>query len=206
MILAFDVTDKVASVSWLKESDGSRGEETTAGRKATEVLVPMMSELRGRLGEPLTAAAVVTGPGSFTGIRVGLATALGLKASLGIPVYGFNKGELIAARFGTEPSVLLLPAGRQQLMVMPLANGKLAGAPIVIDKNEAPADTRRWVLSAMEDVDAEVIPASLTGLMLDRIQAGGLTEADHPLEPMYIRPPDARQGQTLIDKLLAKPP
>ena len=58
-------------------------------------------------------------------------------------------------------------------MVIPLANGKPAGEPIVVGKDEVPADTRRWVLSAMGDVDADVIPASLTDLMLDRMQADG---------------------------------
>ena len=44
----------------------------------------------------LGAVAVVTGPGSFTGIRIGIATALGLADTLGIPVVGRNAMELLA--------------------------------------------------------------------------------------------------------------
>ncbi|HEU4671437.1 MAG TPA: tRNA (adenosine(37)-N6)-threonylcarbamoyltransferase complex dimerization subunit type 1 TsaB [Candidatus Limnocylindrales bacterium] len=100
------------------ELDGLR--TWAAGHRHGETLLP---SLGGFLGEQnvrrsrLAAVIVGTGPGGFTGLRVGLATAKGIARALGIPIVGVATGRalLVAAEAdGAGPAAaltLLLPAG-----------------------------------------------------------------------------------------------
>ena len=61
---------------------------------------------------------VGTGPGAFTGLRVGIATAKGIAHGLGIPIVGVSTAEALLAASGVERAALLLPAGpSDRLMV-----------------------------------------------------------------------------------------
>ncbi|MEQ1771088.1 MAG: tRNA (adenosine(37)-N6)-threonylcarbamoyltransferase complex dimerization subunit type 1 TsaB [Devosia sp.] len=89
-------------------------EPMTTGQ--AERLFPAIAELLARSGTTyadLTRIAVTTGPGSFTGLRIGLSAARGLGLALGIPVIGL--GSLAAISLGAEPLaplVVLLDARR----------------------------------------------------------------------------------------------
>lgn len=74
-------------------------------------------ELAGRvraLVEPaaISGVAVALGPGSFTGIRVGVAYGLGLAMGLDVPLSGLGTLDLAAARAASEPATGLAEAGR----------------------------------------------------------------------------------------------
>jgi tRNA threonylcarbamoyl adenosine modification protein YeaZ len=69
------------------------------GRGHAERLLPMLQELLGEAALAFTDIehiAVTTGPGSFTGIRVGLSTARGLALALAVPVTGVSVFEALA--------------------------------------------------------------------------------------------------------------
>jgi tRNA threonylcarbamoyladenosine biosynthesis protein TsaB len=71
-----------------------------AGRDHGRHLMPAIQETMRRLGKTpadLTAVAAARGPGSFTGLRVGLAVARGLAVALEIPAYGIGSLEVLAA-------------------------------------------------------------------------------------------------------------
>ena len=84
-----------------------------AGYRHGETLMPAIADLLGRAGmdqTQLAAVVVGTGPGAFTGLRVGIATAKGLAHGLGCPLVGVSTAAALLA--GAAPrSVLLLPAG-----------------------------------------------------------------------------------------------
>jgi tRNA threonylcarbamoyl adenosine modification protein YeaZ len=90
-----------------------------------ETLLPslalLLEEERATLAD-LSAIIVGTGPGAFTGLRVGLATAKGLAHGLGLPIVGISTAEaLIAAgEAGTAAArtLLLLPAGPNDRVVV----------------------------------------------------------------------------------------
>jgi tRNA threonylcarbamoyladenosine biosynthesis protein TsaB len=98
-----------------------------AGYRHGETLLPTIGRFLGEQNirrSRLTAIIVGTGPGAFTGLRVGIATAKGLAHGLGLPLVGVSTGEALlasAAGDGGSPDmtpVLLLPAGPSDRIVV----------------------------------------------------------------------------------------
>jgi len=91
----------------------------TAGRTHGERLLPAIGRLHGEANlrrSRIRGVIVGTGPGAFTGLRVGLATAKGIAHELDVPIVGVSTGEALiqAASDPSTPAqgiVLLLPAG-----------------------------------------------------------------------------------------------
>ena len=89
-----------------------------AGRTHGEQLLPAIGRLHGEANlrrSRIRGVIVGTGPGAFTGLRVGIATAKALAHELGVPIVGVSTGEalLAAARASDRDAsrLLLLPAG-----------------------------------------------------------------------------------------------
>jgi tRNA threonylcarbamoyl adenosine modification protein YeaZ len=84
-----------------------------AGYRHGETLLPAIDDLLRRTGTARSRVAAVvvgTGPGAFTGLRVGIATAKGLAHGLARPIIGVSTAEALLLG-GPPGSVLLLPAG-----------------------------------------------------------------------------------------------
>lgn len=97
-----------------------------AGYRHGETLLPAIGAFLGEANirrSRLAGIVVGTGPGAFTGLRVGIATAKGLAHGLGIPLVGVSTAETLLAASGIEHAVLLLPAGPSDRVVV------RAGAP-----------------------------------------------------------------------------
>jgi tRNA threonylcarbamoyladenosine biosynthesis protein TsaB len=91
-----------------------------AGYRHGEALLPAIEALLDRLGigrDRLAAIVVGTGPGAFTGLRVGIATAKGLAHALGVPIIGIPTADALLAG-APGGSVLLLPAGPSDRLVV----------------------------------------------------------------------------------------
>ena len=92
----------------LADADGrllfARSEALTRGH--AERLMPLVEELLDAAGtgyDALDSLAVTIGPGSFTGLRVGLAAARGLSVALGLPLAGFTSLAARAAEYSATP-------------------------------------------------------------------------------------------------------
>lgn len=127
-ILAFDTaTSRVVVAAGTGDGQVLAQAEWEAGYRHGEQLVPSIDRVLGEAAiarSTLGAIIVGTGPGAFTGLRVGLATAKGLAHGLAIPLVGIPTADALiaatAASEGVDPDtvVLLLPAGPSDRVVV----------------------------------------------------------------------------------------
>lgn len=114
-ILAIDTATTHAVIATGSRDGTPDGVATwEAGHRHGETLLPAIGGFlhEGNIRRSRLAGIVVgTGPGAFTGLRVGIATAKGLAHGLGIPLVGVSTAEALLAASGVASAVLLLPAG-----------------------------------------------------------------------------------------------
>ena len=199
MILVIDCATTACSVALLD------GEAIVAeiyeeiGRGHAERLLPMISELLGRRRP--SSILVDCGPGSFTGVRVGVAAAQGLAIGWQVPLAGYSSMAIIAAAAEAEEVAIALVGGHGQLFVQSFRNAPLE--PIdelrsLTPVEAASAITAELVLGSGAEAlvsarghgkavdilpraaDAALLPESLRSL---------------PARPIYGRAPDARPMQ-----------
>ena len=126
-ILAIDTATSQVVIATGSQDGVADGVATwTAGYRHGETLLPTIGRFLGEQNirrSRLAGIVVGTGPGAFTGLRVGMATAKGMAHGLGIPMVGVSTGEALLAAAGVERAVLLMPAGPNDRLVV------RAGAP-----------------------------------------------------------------------------
>ncbi|QPQ54180.1 tRNA (adenosine(37)-N6)-threonylcarbamoyltransferase complex dimerization subunit type 1 TsaB [Allosphingosinicella flava] len=115
MLLVIDSATEACSVALLDGDAVVAERHEIVGRGHAERLIPMIAEVIG--GSRPEAILVDCGPGSFTGIRVGLAAAHGLAIGWGIPVQGYSSLALIAAGQAFPELTVALNGGHGQLFV-----------------------------------------------------------------------------------------
>ncbi|HEX8573133.1 MAG TPA: tRNA (adenosine(37)-N6)-threonylcarbamoyltransferase complex dimerization subunit type 1 TsaB [Allosphingosinicella sp.] len=116
MILVIDTATATCSVALIDGGSLLDERHELVGRGHAERLVPMIEELLA--GRRPRAVLVDCGPGSFTGIRVGLAAAQGLRIGWGVPLAGFSSMAAIAASAGNGGEIAVaLPGGHGQLFI-----------------------------------------------------------------------------------------
>src|SRR5262245_13529736 len=121
MILAIDTATLYAGLA-LYNQDGVQAEESWyAGRNHTVELMPRLVRMLKSAGlqvKDLTALAVSLGPGSFTGLRIGLAVAKGLALPHKLPVVGVPTLEIVVYPFRDQglPVWPVVQAGRGRIL------------------------------------------------------------------------------------------
>ncbi|HEX9015528.1 MAG TPA: tRNA (adenosine(37)-N6)-threonylcarbamoyltransferase complex dimerization subunit type 1 TsaB [Chloroflexota bacterium] len=118
MLLAIDTSTAIAGLALY---DGSVSAELTwhSGRNHSVELMPQterLLDLRGLDPSAIEAVAVATGPGSYTGLRVGISAAKALCLALGVPVVGIPTLDVLAEphRLNAIPVRAVLDAGRKR--------------------------------------------------------------------------------------------
>lgn len=190
IILAFDVAITGCAVACFNAKSGevwARVVETERGQ--AEVLVPLIGEIVGKGGAnlPLPAIdriAVTRGPGSFTGIRIGLSVARTLGLALDRPVLGFSVLSLLARS--------ALPAARL-LVLVDTKRGDYYGQ-IFDEQAGEMTPPQIWSEQDAEEFDGDVLKAAGTAdvRLMARLAAeanlGGEGFADiPPPSPLYLR-------------------
>jgi len=199
LILALD-TSTAACTAALLLPDGtivaSRDEEI--GRGHAERLVPMISEMLE--GHVPTRLLVGVGPGSFTGLRVGIAAAHGMAIGWSVPLSGMNSLALLAAAAppGVGKIAAAMTGGHGELFVQSFDRKKLTPtgpvASLTPEKAAEKVDAPLIVGPGAEAlVEARgsgealpLFPMASRALMLPEL----LRVLD--CKPIYIRAPDAR--------------
>lgn len=119
-ILAIDAAGTSGSVAYLE--DGKLVGEYYLCNKLThsQTIMPMMEHLKGIIGmnfEKLDAIAVTSGPGSFTGLRIGVATAKAMAMALNVPIVGIPTLDVIATNIQFTEAIVcpIMDARRGQV-------------------------------------------------------------------------------------------
>lgn len=202
VILAVDTATPAITAGLVRRApDGSAqtlSERITMGAKGhAEALTPNIGAACADAGVPvseLDAIVVGCGPGPFTGLRVGMATAAAMGLALDIPVYPVCT--LDAIGYGTTGSVLVVTdARRREVYWAGYRDGTRISGPAV----DAPADVS---VEGFTRVAGSPDHTALFALsVLDRqypspsrlVQAVDWSRPPGPLTPLYLRRPDAKE-------------
>ena len=147
--------------------------------------------------------AITIGPGSFTGIRVGVAAARGFALSLGVPAVGVSTLEVLAAQKRNEaldqPVLAAMDAKRDEVYAQSFdADGRPSGEPAALAVTDAIALARTFpgtiagsaaALLRGEEASGEPdrFPISIVARLAAKADPGG-----GPPSPLYLRGPDAK--------------
>jgi tRNA threonylcarbamoyl adenosine modification protein YeaZ len=207
LVLAIDTSSPAVTAGVVAVGDdvAPAAERTAlAPRGHGELLTPSIAGCLDDLGiTPRDVAAVVvgTGPGPYTGLRVGMVTAAAFADAVGIPVYGVGSLDALGAACADEPALLVATdARRREVYWARYESGRRVTGPAVDRPADVPLGGVTSVAGAAAELYADVWsqltrrpehypdPVALVRLALERITAGAPSE---PLSPLYLRRPDA---------------
>ncbi|MET0275125.1 MAG: tRNA (adenosine(37)-N6)-threonylcarbamoyltransferase complex dimerization subunit type 1 TsaB [Phenylobacterium sp.] len=205
MVLGLDTCLSACSVA---VRDGERvlaSASEVMARGHQERLAPMTQRVMADAGiafDKLERVGVTVGPGSFTGLRVGIAFAKGLASALDIPAVGVGTLEALAAE-ADGLVFAVLDARRGQVYLQGFEAGKPVMAPDVLAVETAAARLAELAMGrpltlvgSGAPLLAEVAPGATVILAegADARHVARLAAAKPvtPLKPLYLRAPDAR--------------
>lgn len=208
-VLAIETSTTLASVALVEGGQIVLERAHVRPKQSAERLLPLIAELLSEAGwerGSLTRLGVSVGPGSFTGLRVGIACAQGLSLGLGIPLVGVSSLSALARAVpDAVPGVrcAVLDARRAEVFAAAYAAGPRAAellAPAAL-----PAATARETLAAGLDPGAPIVWVG-SGLALLGLEptvrspatqepsagavgllAEALDPSENPALPVYIR-------------------
>jgi tRNA threonylcarbamoyladenosine biosynthesis protein TsaB len=186
LILAADTSLPILSVALVKDTQ-LLGATALEGRSSrNEKLLPAIDWLLTETGsdrKDIDLFAVTRGPGSFTGVRIGLATMQGMALALGKPVCAMSTHEAIAPDRGRW--LIVDDAGRGEFYVSMFEEGEEIMPPRLARKDDLDA------LQGERLVVAEVMQQRNVALSCarrsERIIASGRLEAYSDITPIYVR-------------------
>jgi tRNA threonylcarbamoyladenosine biosynthesis protein TsaB len=218
-ILAFDTSSVRGSIALLEGAETRAELRLHALQTHSTLLLSSIDFLLGRIGwklEDLNLVAVGIGPGSFTGIRIGIATALGFAQSLSIPFAGISGLDALVHQYSFPDGHIgaVLDAHRSQIYYGEYVsrNGKIRQAKkprlvFVSDLERELADRHLYIVGdlvgcRLRESKGMSISRPIPGFV-DLFLAAGIgrlafsrkriwRSGDFVVaEPTYIRPPDA---------------
>jgi tRNA threonylcarbamoyladenosine biosynthesis protein TsaB len=214
-LLAFDTSGPAISVLAVEAGEPVVSRDEELGRGHAERVLPLLAGVLAEAGwswRQLDLIGVGTGPGNFTGIRAGIAVARALILTLQCRALGIGALEIIAESAAghaaaDRPLEAVLDAGRGEVYAQrfasdlrPLTGPVLVAAAELARSHRPPGTILVGNAAArLAGPGDTVLPGTrdagvLARLMSRRIAAGAEAVGPGDLHPVYVRPPDARQG------------
>jgi len=201
MLLVIETATAACSAALLDENGGViDARHEVVGRGHAERLVPMIQELLD--GRRPVSILVDCGPGSFTGIRVGLAAAHGLAIGWSVPIAGFSSLALLAAMSGEAEVAAALHGGHGEIFVQDYGGDPLA--PLGQLRSLRPEAAAAAIAADVVIGSAAEMLVALRGrgraidVLPRAAEAGRLPPPLRSMEPrpLYGRAPDAKPVQS----------
>ncbi len=200
-LLAIETATAACSVALVEGGRCLAERHEIVGRGHAERLVPAIAEVVAEAGGvPPAAILVDCGPGSFTGVRVGLAAARALAFGWGVAVHGFSSLALIAAADEGESETLAvaIPGGHGEVFVQRFARSPFAALTPLASLLPAAAAAALPDLRIAGTAAAAVIAARGHGIAIEAFpRAADVVRLPPafvalPPVPLYGRAPDAK--------------
>ncbi|MFJ9208209.1 TsaB protein [Streptomyces sp. L-9-10] len=205
LLLAVDTATPAVTVALHDGSSVLAEESQVDARRHGELLLPAVDRVLAGAGlkpDAVTDVIVGVGPGPYTGLRVGLVTALTLGSALGVPVRGLCTLDGLAYASGAgSPFVVATDARRKEVYWARYADARTRLTEPAVDR---PADIAEAV-AGLPAVGAGALlypgtfpdargpehqsAAALASLAAERLASGG---EFLPALPLYLRRPDAQ--------------
>jgi tRNA threonylcarbamoyladenosine biosynthesis protein TsaB len=194
LILAFDMATSVVTSALVRDGE-ALVERVSKPRSVLEDIDALLHDVGFEPGQ-LDAIAVGTGPGSFTGVRIGLATARALSFALDLPAAGVSTLDALAA--GSPGAVPVIDAKRGEVFTLS------DGAPSCLEPGgveltpgaRCVGDGALRYRAILEERGA-VIPPDESDQHVPRARFHALLAHDfgsaEAIEPLYLRLPDAER-------------
>jgi len=205
LVLGLDTCLATCSVAVLEDGAVRGFASESMARGHQERLAPMAREVMAKAGlgfDALDRIGVTVGPGSFTGLRVGVAFAKGLSLALDRPAVGIGTLEAMAA--GIDGLVFpAIDARRGQLYLQAFEDGHALMAPDALTAGDATARILELglgrpftIVGSGAPLLAGVSPFSqildAEGCDARAVARLAAARAPGPLKPLYLRAPDAK--------------
>lgn len=198
-LVALDTSTALGSVALFFRGELVLELEKSVSNAHGESLLPMLDDALARAGwTPGDVArwAVGIGPGSFTGVRIGVATVKGIQIATGAEVVGVTSLDAIAAACDAPDAdviVAVLAAMRGEVFVQ--TTGKIARVPACVridawDGWLASLGAEGLDLKVLGDAEPIVRGTLPHARLVARIAASRAPEDPDAIEPVYVRPPD----------------
>ena len=203
-VLAVDTALGACSVALLEGEKIHAHEFVEMARGHAEALAPMVARaMTGLDFDTLDRLAVTTGPGTFTGQRVGLAFMRGLRIALKKPLIGVTTLEAMAAATQAKRAAAIHDAKREEAYLLLWENGRTVFEPAVMSFIEATAKIKSFGPCALAGTGAPSASLQLgedfalsAVRQPDALWVGRLAmtrpAAEEAPAPLYLRAPDAK--------------
>lgn len=204
LVLAIDTSTPDLVTGLVDTSTGQTHDRVIPDTRAhNEQLTPTVRSLLADAAVAFTdldAVVVGCGPGPFTGLRVGMATAAAFGDALGIPVHGVCSLDAVARRLPGGRTLVATDARRREIYWATYDDGVRTAGPDVVAPADLEIPHEVAVISVPERL-AEQLPQALRGVeklhltpdATSLVAVADLTTTPAPLVPLYLRRPDAKE-------------
>ena len=206
-LLAFDSATSACSAAVWRDGQVCASRYADMARGQSEALVPMIAEVMTEARADfaaLEAIAVTVGPGAFTGLRIGLATARGLALAHNTPLIGISTLQAVAAAIpaaerADRVTLAVVDSRRTELWMQPFAPDL---TPLAEAAAVAAADQEQFLspwqgryrlppLVVQDQSPQATVVAALAAALWTRGETG------FPPQPLYLRDADVTVAQNV---------